>query len=180
MRAFLGLEPSPQTKLAIQAWRNKALPTFEHPVAAANFHITLAFLGQISTQQQDKLEELINNLADISAFNVELDIVGYWPKPKALWLGCNNTTKQHQQLVNKLNTCAQQAGISLQKRPYQAHLTLVRKCTANPPAPLLPPNFGWQSQTFHLFESVSSPYGIVYPIRNTWKLAPNLFNLNSE
>ena len=172
MRAFLGLEPDAETKLAIAAWRNKAFPTFEHPVPASNFHITLTFLGHISAPQQDKLEELLNNVNDTSAFKVELDLLGYWPKPKALWLGCTNTSQQHLQLVNKLNSCAQNAGISLQKRPYQAHLTLVRKCSDNPPAPLIPPNFSWQTQAFHLFESCSTTKGVVYNIRKTWQLSP--------
>jgi 2'-5' RNA ligase len=55
MRAFLGLSPDVKTKLAIELWRNKAFPCFYAPVPAANFHITLAFLGQISPKQLDAL-----------------------------------------------------------------------------------------------------------------------------
>tara|TARA_R110000868_G_scaffold50907_3_gene162059 strand:+ start:393 stop:959 length:567 start_codon:yes stop_codon:yes gene_type:complete len=173
MRAFLGLEPDAQTKLAIESWRNKALPTFEHPVPAANFHMTLAFLGQISAQQQDKLEGELDQIDKLQGFAVNLDHVGYWPKPKALWLGCNNVANEHQQLACTLSVCAQNAGISLQKRNYQAHLTLVRKCTANPPAPLISPNFCWQSQAFHLYESRSTNKGVVYVICKSWQLKPN-------
>ncbi|WP_340679997.1 RNA 2',3'-cyclic phosphodiesterase [Paraglaciecola sp.] len=174
MRAFLGLEPSPQTKLAIQAWRNKALPEFEDTVPATNYHVTLAFLGQLSARQQDSLQQGIDDMADPVQFKVALNTVGYWPKPKALWLGCQQTATAHLNLANQLTHLAQNANISMLKRDYQAHLTLVRKCTENPPAPLLEPDFSWRAEDFHLYESLSTPKGVTYVIRNSWKLVPDI------
>ena len=40
MRAFFALTPPGTTKLAIEAWRDKAFPRFYSPVKASNFHIT--------------------------------------------------------------------------------------------------------------------------------------------
>ncbi|KXI29298.1 RNA 2',3'-cyclic phosphodiesterase [Paraglaciecola hydrolytica] len=174
MRAFLGLEPDAKTKLAIDAWRNKALPDLAEFVPPANYHITLAFLGQLSLRQQDNLQQLIDDMKEPCQFKVSLDTVGYWPKPKALWLGCQQTASKHLSLATQLTTLAQGAGISMLKRDYQAHLTLVRKCAANPPAPLIDPQFSWLAQDFHLYESLSTPKGVTYVIRNSWRLVPNI------
>ncbi|MDU0352906.1 RNA 2',3'-cyclic phosphodiesterase [Paraglaciecola aquimarina] len=174
MRAFLGLSPDASTKLAIEAWRNKALPCFSSPVPAANFHVTLAFLGQVNTKQLDKLtsqiDATINSRAQPKAFPVNLDFMGYWAKPKACWLGSEHTHSSHQQLVSQLQRIAKSSGLIISKQEYIAHLTLARKCAIEPPAPLIPPQFGWQAKAFHLFESVSSAHGVSYHIRQSWPL----------
>lgn len=172
MRAFVGLEPDATTKLAIENWRNKVLPPFNQLVPAANYHITLAFLGQINLDQQDRLEQHMQLIDNITEFKVHLDILGYWPKPKALWLGCSQPAKLHLDLVKILSCAAHSANIVMQKRDYQAHLTLVRKCTHNPPAPLLAPDFAWRAGAFHLYESVSTANRVSYVIKKTWRLPP--------
>ncbi|MDP5130198.1 MAG: RNA 2',3'-cyclic phosphodiesterase [Paraglaciecola sp.] len=174
MRAFLGLEPDVSTKLAIDNWRTTSLPPYPTAVPAANFHVTLAFLGNINLEQQDKLQQQIAVMEDISEFSVNLDIAGYWAKPKAFWIGCSNHASAHLQLVKKLTTAAHSADIATQKNAYQAHVTLIRKCTENPPAPLVTPNFTWRSQAFHLYESLSTAKGVVYAIRQSWPLMPEL------
>ena len=73
MRAFFGLSPDPVTKLAIQEWRDKTLPQFNAPVPTANFHVTLAFLGQINPRQLDALCSEIDSLKEIS-LSLILDI----------------------------------------------------------------------------------------------------------
>lgn len=172
MRAFIGLEPDATTKLAIEDWRNRVLPPFNQVVPAANYHITLAFLGQINLEQQDRLEQHIQLIDGITEFQVHLNILGYWPKPKALWLGCSQPEKFHLELVKTLTSAAHSANIVMQKRDYQAHLTLVRKYSSNPPAPLIAPDFTWRASAFHLYESISTAHGVSYAIKKTWQLPP--------
>jgi 2'-5' RNA ligase len=171
MRAFLGLSPDVKTKLAIELWRNKAFPCFYAPVPAANFHITLAFLGQISPKQLDTLCDSVNQISEIQTFDVSLNQVGYWSKPKALWLGCQNTQSEHLQLSKSLTKIANATGLQQTKQDYVAHLTLARKCSVNPPLPLMPPHFTWRNTEFHLYESVSGKKGVSYHIKHTWPLA---------
>jgi RNA 2',3'-cyclic 3'-phosphodiesterase len=172
MRAFLGIEPDAKTKLAIETWRDKVFPPFKQVVPAANYHLTLAFLGQISVEQQAALEQHLQSMDQLPQFKVELDLLGYWPKPKALWIGCSNPAESHLELVNNLIQVAHLTKIAMLKRAYQAHLTLVRKCHDNPPHPLFPPDFTWQANAFHLYESISRPQGVIYVIKKTWYLAP--------
>jgi len=178
MRAFFGLSPDVKTKLAIDAWRNKAHPHLNAPVPAANFHVTLAFLGQILPKQLDALCEGANQMSEIQTFDVSLNQVGYWSKPKALWLGCEDTQNEHLQLTKNLTQIANAIGLQLPKQDYVAHLTLARKCSINPPAPLIAPNFTWRNTEFHLYESVSGKKGMSYHIRHTWPLA-RLFSFKS-
>ena len=174
MRLFFALEPSKQDKMAIERWRNTALPTFDKPVPAANFHLTLAFLGQTSSAQLDALIHEVGRLSLPPPFAVHLDHLGYWPKPKALWLGCEHLAPEHSSLNKALNTAASCADFKLQKRPYLAHLTLLRKCPQNPHQVTLTPSFSMDFNEFHLFESLSSPKGVVYQKRHSWCFAPKL------
>lgn len=171
MRAFFGLSPDPKTKLAVEAWRNKAFPHFQAAVPAANFHITLAFLGKISAKQLDGICTEVDQISDIPTFDVLLNQVGYWSKPKALWLGCHETENEHLQLSKTLTHIANTNGLHLSKQAYIAHLTLARKCSVNPPAPLIPPSFAWRNTAFHLYESVSGKNGVSYHVRRSWPLS---------
>ena len=174
MRAFFGLSPDIKTKLALEVWRNKAFPHFDAPVPAANFHVSLAFLGQITSKQLDELYEAVKQMAEIHTFDVSLDQVGYWPKPKALWLGCKDTCNEHLQLAKSLSQISNTIGLQIPKQNYTAHLTLAKKCSVNPPAPLIEPTFTWRNAEFHLYESVLDPRakkGVSYHIRHSWPLA---------
>jgi 2'-5' RNA ligase len=172
MRLFFALEPSRQDKLAIEHWRIKALPGFDRPVPAANFHITLAFLGQTTSSQLDAIMQEVDSVSLPPAFAVHLTDVGYWPKPKALWLGCEQIAASHSVLASALNKAGLSAGLGLQKRDYLAHLTLVRKCQENPPAPVIKPSFIMDFGEFHLFESVSTIKGVKYQRLTSWQLSP--------
>jgi 2'-5' RNA ligase len=176
MRAFFGLSPDTNTKLAIDNWRNTAFAHLDGPVPAANFHVTLAFLGNVSANQLATINRLIDTMPSVTAFDVSLNKLGYWAKPKAFWLGCQQTANEHLKLAKQTHKIANEAGLMLQDQDYVAHLTLARKCKVDPPAPLFPANFKWHADQFHLFESTSSPPGplsqesVEYVIRQSWPM----------
>lgn len=169
MRYFLGFDLSVNTKLSIEAWRNKALPQFATPIPIKNFHITSVFLGQITEQQLGNLCQSIDRLA-LPKFELTFDLLGYWAKPKILWLGNSQINRICHKVTQNLTSESIKAGISVQKRDYIPHITLVRKNTTNPPAPLIEPNFHCKFDQIHLFESISGKSGVQYPIRRSWQL----------
>ncbi len=196
MRCFVGLELDPQQKLALQSWQQKSLPELRSrnqapsakrqtrekirnapaiPVAvpAANYHITLAFLGNLSSRQQ---EALICQLDNIHAHPVELNLnqTGYWPKPKIVFVAPEQIPQPLHSLHTQVRKAAREAGIETESRDYQPHVTMVRKASPSMPPPLFAPDIPCQFDAFHLFESVSTPNGVTYPIRQSWKLTPNL------
>lgn len=173
MRYFLGFDLSAKTKLSIEAWRNNALPKFTAPIPAKNFHITSVFLGQITEQQLGNLCQSIDEIT-LSKFELTFDLLGYWAKPKILWLGCSEVSSTSLKANQSLTSQSIRAGIAVQKRDYVPHITLVRKNTTNPPAPLIEPNFHCTFDQIHLFESVSCKQSggsaVQYPIRRSWEL----------
>ena len=56
----------------------------------ANLHITLAFLGEISNHRVERLCHSVDQYLQhrsLPGDALNLDQVGYWPKPRILWLG---------------------------------------------------------------------------------------------
>ncbi|NMH59996.1 RNA 2',3'-cyclic phosphodiesterase [Alteromonas ponticola] len=196
MRCFIGLDLNAQQKLALQSWQQKALPEIRSreqtppakrqrkenirnvhaaPVAvpAANFHITLAFLGDISASQQ---ESLITHLDQIHAHPISLQLTqsGYWQKPKIVFVAPSSLPQSLAALHTQVRKAARAASIETESRDYQPHVTVLRKAPPTLPPPLFLPDIQCEFTAFHLFESVSTASGVTYPIRHSWKLTPNL------
>lgn len=171
MRCFLGFEPSPQTKLAMQSWREKALGYFEKSVPAANFHVTAVFLGQCSDSQLDTLCNEIESY-QYPSFSLNFDQLGYWAKPKILYLGCQQVPTSVIKSVNQLTTIAKRSQLNIVHRDYTPHVTIVRNNKSNPPAPLFEPDISCSFTHLHLYESVSANSGVQYLIRKSWPLSP--------
>ncbi|WP_218353331.1 RNA 2',3'-cyclic phosphodiesterase [Alteromonas lipotrueiana] len=202
MRCFVGLDLSVRNKLALDDWRRKALPDLtplasgrdergqREPgsykkvaktggkksavaVPAANFHLTLAFLGNVEARQH---ETLINALDDIqqTPVSLSLDSTGWWAGPKILHCAPSNVPDNLIELVRQVKKAARAAGIQTEQRPYQPHVTIARKATDNMPPPLFTPQIECHFTQFHLFESFSSSGSVAYPIRKSWRLTENL------
>ncbi|WP_232366391.1 RNA 2',3'-cyclic phosphodiesterase [Salinimonas sediminis] len=193
MRCFIGLDLSVSNKLALEQWRNKALPDLPSrtpapakgsrhkvssaappaAVAPANFHLTLAFLGQLDMRQH---EEVMARLDEVRQppISLTLDTTGVWQGPKILFCAPHNVPDELYELVRQVTKAARQSGIAIERREYRPHVTMLRKASAALPPPLYPPQIACNFDKFHLFESVSSPHGVSYPIRHSWPLIPNL------
>ena len=184
MRSFIGLDLSAQDKLALENWREKSLPALPSsnarnanqpkvpvrqpkPVPAANFHITLCFLGNINDRQH---EAVIANLDDITAtpFEVTLDMTALWQGPKILLAAPTAPPASLMSLAASVNSAARQAGIDVERREYRPHVTLIRNSKEDYPPPLFAPQLTCQFSQFHLFESVSTPSGVRYPVKHSW------------
>jgi 2'-5' RNA ligase len=86
-RLFFALWPDHKTRRAIQeATRTLVQHCDGRPVPPENFHVTLAFLGQ---QPADLLDDITAVARGIRIGDLELglDKLGYWPKPRVVWLG---------------------------------------------------------------------------------------------
>lgn len=169
MRYFLGFDLTAKNKLAIDAWRSKSLPAFASSVPVQNFHITALFLGQVQPNQLDRLTHELDLLQHPS-FNFQLNQMGYWSKPKILWLGCTLVPQPAIRLYETLLDLANKSGLNIPTKDYNPHVTLVRKVSSNPPSALINPDFETKVRQLYLFESVSGKSGVQYPIRQSWEL----------
>ena len=192
MRCFIGLDLSATEKLALDSWRQQALPevmprqttpssakgfsnggpqgsTQPYAVPAANYHITLCFLGSITHRQHEALIYELDNLV-AEPFSLTLDSTGVWNGPKILFSAPDNPPEPLMLLAKASRKAARRASIQVENKPYKPHVTMVRKATAALPLPLYSPSVEVHASAFHLFESVSTPQGVTYPIRHSWAL----------
>ena len=173
MRVFFALEVPAETALAIAQWRERQLPAAGRPVPAANFHITLAFLGEVD---QRGLDSLCRSVSDrqwqVDADSpITLDQVGYWPKPGICWLGPGTIPSSLAGLARALQSLSQRAGARRERKRYQPHVTLFRRCERPPPAPARAANFCLEVRDFCLFESRPARNGVTYSPLQQWQLS---------
>ncbi len=170
MRLFFGLATPPETAVAIADWRDRRFPASGRPVPAANLHITLAFLGDISEHRLERLCGAVDTLAPTGPLAVELDRVGYWPRTGICWLGPCQWPGAMDSLAAKLGGIGTAQGGKRSRRRYTPHITLYRGCEVPPPAPLEAPAFRLTFDHFHLYESRRDARGAVYSSLESWDL----------
>lgn len=163
MITFFALQPDALTRQEISAWRERCFPSLERPVGASNLHITLAYLGETADWQ---LEEIIDqtNFSMFPPRELAIDQFGYWPKPAVAWLGCSIIPEWLIQLEQYLSRLAGSLRLQRDRRAYQPHLTLARKISTPPLAPIEEPRFSLSFSEFVLMESCRSKNGVNYRV----------------
>lgn len=167
-RLFFALWPDKKTRKQIDAVNQQIDLPSVRKLRPANLHNTLLYLGNLDAKSQKAIVEEASKI-QVPAFTFALDGLQYWKTPKVLCL----TTSQHPPamlaLVNQLVAIAEDYPmIYLHDRPYQAHVTLMRKAKSG--YPLAVATITWQAKDFVLVESVSTPKGIRYDILERWPL----------
>jgi RNA 2',3'-cyclic 3'-phosphodiesterase len=164
-RLFFALWPDENTR---QQCLNvsKAIGEYQgRAVAASNLHVTLVFLGNIA---DDKSIALQQSAANIRAPEISLQFnqLSFWKKPGVLCLTAAGSCPELIKLAGHLSVLARKLGIYIDERPYQPHVTLVKK--AKEPVMLKFAPIIWRSDTFCLVESCSLPSGVQYKVVKYW------------
>lgn len=166
IRAFLAIVPPAEslTPLAeVVSELRRAYPSLGW-VAPERWHVTLAFLGQVSEGQASRLA--------LAGDAVDLRVEGGGMFPRVVWAGVAGDLSA---LAREARTAARRVGISLERRPFRAHLTLARvrrpfsdgaavvdalRDVSGPP---------WTATEVVLFRSHLGPRPVYEPLR-TWRL----------
>lgn len=169
-RLFFALWPDESLRQQINLHSKPALAHGGgRQVKPANLHITLAFLGNVDSDQQSCVESVANKLQG-SPFTLTIDTAGYWHKPRILWIGPGTMPDTLVTLATALRDGALNCGLQMDMRPYNAHMTLMRKATKKHVEKKILP-FTWQVNSFALVRSTSTPEGLVYEVEKEWPLA---------
>jgi RNA 2',3'-cyclic 3'-phosphodiesterase len=147
------------------------------PVPAANFHVTLAFLGAVPGQTFAQLVEA-GGRDRHARVELAFDHVEYWVKPKVLVAMPSRVPAAAVSIVDRLWSRMAPLGHERELRPWRPHLTLVRRVRRRPPEDLrLAPalagrrsDAGWK---LALVESVTHAEGPRYKPLAEWPLAGN-------
>lgn len=168
-RLFFALWPDDAVR---QTLKHHCKPVLRHSggraVAIENLHITLAFLGSVDAAQRQCVEQAAAAIS-LPRFTLTLDQLGYWSRPRVLWLGARETPEEAKQLASQLAKGARDCGLSLDRRPFVAHLTLKRKVREAPPPTELKP-IEWAVDQFALVRSHTLPEGVQYEVVGRWPL----------
>jgi len=164
-RLFFALWPDDKTRRAIQeATRTLVQHCDGRPVPPENFHVTLAFLGQ---QPGDLLDDITAVARDILVgdlkLELELDKLGYWPKPRVVWLGSSGKSRSLDSLAASLWAGLEGLGVAPDKRALYPHITLCRKARRPPPLNLSR-TLAWRADNFVLVQSVTAEQGAQYTV----------------
>ncbi|HEY7775464.1 MAG TPA: RNA 2',3'-cyclic phosphodiesterase [Kineobactrum sp.] len=174
MRVFFGIELDQETALAIDAWRERQFGEPGRAVPVANFHITLAFIGDIpEAALGTPCEAVDERLArrPLTGSQLLLNQTGYWPKAMIYWLGAETWPTALGALSSSLRSSTGRLNKKRDRTVFVPHVTLFRRCPEAPPAPLQPPSFALAYQRFSLFESRERREGVSYHPLQDWVLA---------
>lgn len=133
-----------------------------------NLHLTLAFIGAVGDED---LKQLLHPPEEVftPAFEVTLDIWGWWARKGVGWAGPAVVPAALRQLVDNLQTWLGAAGFDLEPRGFAAHVTLVRHG-----APVVLPEFTapihWHVRELLLVNSSLAPEGARYDVLGKWLL----------
>jgi len=122
----------------------------------ANIHLTLAFLGELSSDKVDELLEIINSVDTSLLKNLTINKIKMLKSIITLnVLKEENLLNVQKDLINKLNN----SGYKLEQREYVPHITLVRE-TSKPVEEDI--NIISEFTKITLFESRRTNNGLVY------------------
>jgi len=150
-----------QTQNVTQGINGKIMPE-------ENWHITLAFLGQVDKPTKQCMQQVAATVQG-ERFNLSLDQLAYWPKPRILWLGASKTPDALENLVNNLTMGLEDCGYSPDPRPFKVHLTLMRKAARVKSLPPVAP-VAWSVEDFCLVRSTIDARGARYQVIARWDI----------
>ncbi|MDA5543137.1 MULTISPECIES: RNA 2',3'-cyclic phosphodiesterase [Yersinia] len=170
-RLFFALALPDALQQTIVPWRaDNFPPEAGRPIAAANLHLTLAFLGEVSHAKAQVLQEQAGRISQ-SGFNITLDDIGHWPNSGVIWLGCKNPPRGLLQLAQLLRSQAARSGCYQTPLPFHPHVTLFRGAIRPVAIPAKAPNESFRADFFSLYESVFTRGRTRYNIVQSWPLA---------
>jgi RNA 2',3'-cyclic 3'-phosphodiesterase len=143
------------------------------PVPASNLHVTLAFLGSVALTRIPELQRTAHELAASLAAYAPISLIFarlvHWKEAQIL---CALTAPQSPAataVAVALQEASAAIGLSPDRKPFQAHVTLARKVLR--PGPLSPlRSVTWRFDAYALIDSRTAPSGPIYSVIDSYPL----------
>ncbi len=169
MRMFYALWPGSDTRAQIaEAAGVLFLGNAARPVPQENYHLTLAFVGEVSPARLPVLQQIGRDLR-IAGCTIRFDAYEYWPGPQAVVAVATEAPVELTELSRRLRNLDGMHRLDRTHRPLRAHVTLARKVAQAPVLQAMSP-FEWTSQNFSLVRSDTGGAHSVYTVVDTWPL----------
>ncbi|MEJ2175022.1 MAG: RNA 2',3'-cyclic phosphodiesterase, partial [bacterium] len=163
MRVFFALWPPERSAARLAHWaRDLAHDTGGRATRQETIHLTLAFLGEIEAARVDDAIAAARTVR-APAHKLLIEHAEFWPHNRILWVGPQRRPAPMARLARELGKALRRADFALERRPFAAHVTLIRK--ARTPRALPPlPKVDWPVDEFVLVRSLLSNEGAQYAV----------------
>jgi 2'-5' RNA ligase len=164
VRLFFALWPEDDTVRQIESTASLLrLEAGARFVAAHNYHLTLAFIGEVAELNLAVLQQ-IGKTARGSGFTAVCDLLEHWPQPRAVVAAVRNAPAALLDLSARLHEA-----VELPQIPLRAHVTLARKVAQAPVLPAMSPIL-WRATEFSLVQSQTGSASSIYTVLDSWPL----------
>jgi 2'-5' RNA ligase len=136
-------------------------------VRTENFHATLAFIGSVSADTVQRLQDIAASVRS-APFEFSFDRIESWTTAKVLCLVATQPAARLMSLAASLRLSLLEQQVELSSQEFRPHVTLARRPTQRIDAaagPIL-----WPATDFALVESNPGPQGSEYRIIGRWRL----------
>jgi len=149
VRLFFALWPPPATAQVLEDWTRKVREqTGGKPMRAENIHLTLAFLGEAEPGKAIVAAKRVHGMAHA----LPIEQARFWKHNDIVWVGPQSVPAALEDLVKQLHQVLAEQSFVLEKRPFAAHVTLLRKARVPKSLPPLP-RVEWPVNEFLLVRS---------------------------
>jgi 2'-5' RNA ligase len=173
VRVFFALWPDSFARDALAALaRDTGVQAQGRAPAAANLHLTLAFLGDVAATRIDALQAIgLAAASAVPSFTLTLDRTGGFRDAGIAWAGASAPPSELLQLARILGQALAADGFAIERRAFHPHVTLARRCrkrsSVGEPAPI-----AWEIARLTLNASEGSSRGPRYRELGSWRLGP--------
>ena len=130
MRTFIAVDLPAELRVELGRWQEKLRKSARGArwVRPEGIHLTLKFLGEISSAQVIEVSKILSTLPRIAPFEIHFKGFGFFPharRPRVLWVGiepCPTLEALAAQVDKSLET----VGFAREQRAFKPHLTLAR------------------------------------------------------
>ena len=137
-------------------------------VPPENYHMTLAFVGEVPAAQLATVRE-IGAWQRASGFTVRFDAYEYWPEAAVLVAAAREIPSSLACLWVRLHAGLASYQLALNPPLLRPHVTIARKVSQAPVLQAMSA-FVWRAQTFSLMQSSRSGAQPIYTVLDTWPL----------
>jgi 2'-5' RNA ligase len=165
MRLFFALWPDADTKSKLAGVAAKMrLADRSRLVPAENYHLTLAFIGEVPGSRLPALLK-IGATQRAARLRISFDATEYWARSQVVVAAAQKTSAELFALWEQLHK-----DLALPEQPNRhAHVTLARKVAQAPVLQAMSP-VTWSTNSFGLYRSDTSGVQAAYTVVDTWPL----------
>jgi len=160
---FFALWPPERSAARLAQWaRDLARDSGGRATRQETIHLTLAFLGEIEAGRVADAAAAARSIR-APAHKLLIEQAVYWPHNRIVWVGPQRTCAPMAQLARELVKALRRTQFVLERRPFAAHVTVIRKARAPRALPPLP-RIDWPVDEYVLVRSVLSSEGSQYSV----------------